>query len=83
MPGYNETLGKGEETEKMQNCAMNVLVARFWHESNGFNPKVTLRSDFQIVKGAALLETASSSSSTLSGMIAQLQRHHVSAGRAR
>ena len=77
MPGYNDTLGKGEETGKMQNRSMNVLVARIWHESNGFNPKVTLRGDFQIVEDAALLETAASSGSTLSGMIAQLQLRNV------
>lgn len=73
MPGYNENMGKSGNIGKMQNSSMSVLVARFWHESNGFNPKVTTRSDFQIVKDKALLETASSSGSTLSGMIEQLQ----------
>lgn len=77
MPGYNETTDKSGEIRKMQNGSTNVLVARFWHESNGFNPKVTLRSDFQIVTDKALLETASLSGSTLSGMIDQLQRRHV------
>lgn len=73
MPGYNDTTGKSGEIRKMQNSSMSVLVARLWHESNGFNPKVTMQGDFQIVNDEALLETAASSGSTLSGMIAQLQ----------
>lgn len=51
-----------------------VLVARFWHESNGFNPQLTLKSDFQISEGEALIEAAASSGSTLAGIIRELDK---------
>ena len=76
-PGYNETIGKNGEVRKMNNRSMSVMVGRLWHESNGFNPKVTTRGDFQIVKDDTLLKTASSSGSTLAGIITQLQLRNV------
>ncbi|WP_318012854.1 M81 family metallopeptidase [Mesorhizobium sp. ES1-6] len=63
----------GEQTI-MDNSSPRVLVGRFWHESNGFNPQPTLAADFQILEGQALLAAASSSGSTLAGIIQQLAK---------
>ena len=57
----------------MKHNSMRVLVGRLWHESNGFNPKVTNEDDFQIVENETLIKAAASSGSTLSGIIGQLQ----------
>jgi microcystin degradation protein MlrC len=59
----------------MKRVTRRILVARFWHESNGFNPQPTQRSDFQIVEGEAMIATAATSGSTLGGMIRELERH--------
>jgi microcystin degradation protein MlrC len=58
----------------MKETAPRIMVARFWHESNGFNPQPTLRSDFQISEGAALIKAAATSGSTLGGIISQLKK---------
>lgn len=59
----------------MKDKQAKVMVARFWHESNGFNPQVTTRADFQICEGSDLVTAATVSGSTLGGMISELQRH--------
>jgi microcystin degradation protein MlrC len=61
----------------MKDNQARVMVARFWHESNGFNPQPTTKVDFQICEGSRLVEAASASGSTLGGMIAELQRHRA------
>lgn len=58
----------------MKDNQARVMVARFWHESNGFNPQATTKADFQICEGSTLVEAATTSGSTLGGMIVQLQR---------
>ncbi|MEK1851332.1 MAG: M81 family metallopeptidase [Phyllobacterium sp.] len=57
----------------MRKTPPRVLVARIWHESNGFNPRTTQATDFQVCEGDVLLRTAASSGSTLGGIIARLQ----------
>ncbi len=59
----------------MKNNQARIMVARFWHESNGFNPQPTAKVDFQICEGSRLVDTATASGSTLGGMIVELQRH--------
>ncbi|WP_170990173.1 M81 family metallopeptidase [Aquamicrobium sp. LC103] len=61
----------------MKNKRVRVMVARFWHESNGFNPKSTSAGDFQICAGNSLVEIATASGSTLGGMITEFQRYDV------
>ncbi|MEO9340369.1 M81 family metallopeptidase [Mesorhizobium sp. SB112] len=55
----------------MKDTPSRVMVARFWHESNGFNPQVTARADFQVCE----CDDLTASGSTLGGMIIELQRH--------
>ena len=72
MPGYNE-LNRGKlEIEPIKGVSPRILVARMWHESNGFNPQITRRDDFQILQDEQLLGVTSKGS-TLSGIITQLE----------
>lgn len=61
----------------MVKSAPRVLIARFWHESNGFNPKTTQEGDFQICEGQGVLVTAATSGSTLAGIIQRLRQDGV------
>ncbi|KSV75604.1 hypothetical protein N185_17340 [Sinorhizobium sp. GW3] len=54
-----------------------ILVARIWHESNGFNPKVTGPDDFEIKAGHDFLETARHGGSTVGGIICSLLEANV------
>ncbi len=54
-----------------------VLVARIWHESNGFNPRVTGRDAFEIMAGKDFLEKARKSGSTIGGIICRLTEADV------
>jgi microcystin degradation protein MlrC len=70
MPGYSEL----NEMKSGVGSVMGarILVARVWHESNGFNPQMTMQDDFQI-RVEKQLFGLTSTGSTLSGIIAQLQ----------
>lgn len=72
MRGYNELNDTNIEFGSIKGISPRILVARVWHESNGFNPKMTTREDFEILEDEQLWEVASSGS-TLSGIIAQFQ----------
>ncbi|TIO30967.1 MAG: M81 family metallopeptidase [Mesorhizobium sp.] len=61
----------------MSKSAPRILVARIWHESNGFNPQPTSKADFQICEGDELLAAAVTSGSTLAGIIQQLSKEQV------
>ncbi|MCF6108928.1 M81 family metallopeptidase [Mesorhizobium muleiense] len=61
----------------MKKSAPRILVARIWHESNGFNPQPTSAADFQISEGDELLTAAATSGSTLAGIIQQLSKEQV------
>lgn len=61
----------------MNKSAPRILVARIWHESNGFNPRPTTAADFQISEGDELVAAAATSGSTLAGIIQQLTKEQV------
>lgn len=61
----------------MDRSAPRILVARFWHESNGFNPQPTAAADFQISEGDELVAAAGTSGSTLAGIIQKLSKEHI------
>ena len=61
----------------MNKSAPRILVGRFWHESNGFNPQPTAATDFQISEGDELVAAAGTSGSTLAGIIQQLTKEQV------
>ena len=72
MPGYNKSNDTKFEVGPIEGTAARILVARVWHESNGFNPQITTQDDFQILQDKQLFELASKGS-TLSGIITQLE----------
>ncbi len=49
-----------------------VLVAKLFHESNGFNPRLTVESDFEILYSGDMLASARSSGTTLGGIVRTL-----------
>jgi len=49
-----------------------VLVARIWHESNGFNPQTTGADSFEVLAGDSFLKEAQHSGSTVGGIICRL-----------
>lgn len=77
MPGFAEGCGTTRDIATMNDKSPRIMVGRFWHESNGFNPHFTQGSDFQLAEGETLIAQARSSSTTLAGIIAALQRHAV------
>jgi microcystin degradation protein MlrC len=46
-----------------------ILVGRFWHEGHSFNPIPTMREDFALTYGDAILDEARSSATALSGIV--------------
>lgn len=54
-----------------------VLVARIWHESNGFNPQITGPDAFEVMAGNTFLEKARRSGSTVGGIISRLTEANV------
>lgn len=46
-----------------------VIIAKLFHESNGFNPRITKESDFEILYGSDVLTNARSSGTTLGGIV--------------
>lgn len=61
----------------MNKSAPRILVARIWHESNGFNPQPTCAADFQISAGDELMAAAATSGSTLAGIVQKLRKEQV------
>ncbi len=55
-----------------------VLVAKLFHESNGFNPEPTSESDFEISIGDDVLTGARTSGTTLGGIVKFLDTQDVS-----
>ena len=54
-----------------------VLVAKLFHESNGFNPRTTPESDFEIFFGNEVLTKARSSGTTFGGIVRSLDCESV------
>jgi microcystin degradation protein MlrC len=65
------------ERQKMTARPRKVMVARLWHESNGFNPQITTHGDFQLLEDETSILAVASSGSTLGGIITGLQKHGV------
>jgi len=57
--------------------APRVMVGRFFHESNGYNPVPTLSSGFEVRGGNDVLESARGSGTTLGGIVASLEKSGV------
>lgn len=55
-----------------------VLVAKLFHESNGFNPKPTTERDFEIAYGEDVLTGARISGTTLGGFVRYFEAQDVS-----
>lgn len=54
--------------------APRILVGRFFHESNGYNPVPTLSTNFEVLAGQDVLTSARGSGTTLSGIVNTLER---------
>lgn len=54
-----------------------VLVAKLFHESNGFNPRLTPESDFEIFHDEEVLTRARASGTTLGGIVRSLDIEDV------
>ena len=54
-----------------------IAVGRIFHESNGFNPRPTIKSDFEIVEGDELLSVARKGSATLCGIVQKLDTEAI------
>lgn len=54
-----------------------ILVAKLFHESNGFNPRPTPASDFEIFLGDEVLTKARMSGTTLGGIVRSLDAENV------
>ena len=51
-----------------------ILVGQLWHEGHSFNPVVTDRDEFQILRGEPLLEVARRSQTAFSGIVRAADR---------
>lgn len=51
-----------------------ILVGQLWHEGHSFNPVVTDREEFQILRGGPLLEAARQSQTAFSGIVRAADR---------
>ena len=57
-----------------QRAEPRVLVGRLFHESHAFSPFVTPASEFTVTRGAALIDEAQASGTTLGGIVRELAR---------
>lgn len=57
--------------------ARTVLIAKLFHESNGFNPRLTPKSDFEIFHDEEVLASARRSGTTLGGIVRSLEAENV------
>lgn len=58
------------DSEMIKSHRRRLLIGRFFHESNGFNPHKTTRLDFNISAGSELVGSAIGTGTTLAGIIA-------------
>ncbi|MDJ0951817.1 MAG: M81 family metallopeptidase [Alphaproteobacteria bacterium] len=70
-------MGSTGGTIEAAESAPRILVGRFFHESNGYNPIPTPRSGFEVLRGEDVLTSARNSGTTLSGILASLEEAGV------